>query len=141
MSLIDRFSDLMLTTTGRIGRRAFLVGLALWAAAVWLVLQAPSDGLAGALVFWLTRPPLLFVLFCLMSQRLHDIGRAGWWGLPIVAALAVLSWLPPPAGQEMSGLAALGVAALLLLWPGQRRFNRYGVPPGGSAATTGPNTA
>ena len=68
----------MFSSTGRMSRLPFLACTvplaALWAAFVYGRAHGvdPRWG-------WLVGPALLFPTACLMSKRLHDTGRAGWW--------------------------------------------------------------
>lgn len=122
-------ADLFLNSTGRIGRVRFLVGagvlLAVWAAFDILV-PGPTRGWA----LWIVAPALLYAGACVLSQRLHDRGRSGWWCWPILLAFA-LAWPWPEAWSGWAAAGVLLVAAVdLFLLPGQARFNRHGAPPG-----------
>ena len=121
-------ADLFLTSSGRVGRIAFIVG-----AAVVLALWAMFDLLARLkvrdLVGWIVAAALLYSAACLLSQRLHDRGRSGWWSGPILLAFA-LTWPRPHAPLDWVAAAALILVAVdLALLPGQQAFNRYGAPP------------
>ncbi len=124
---MHRFSDLFLTSSGRIGRIAFLVGaglvLGVWAAFDLLAPLAVRD-----ITGWLVAAALLYSAACLLSQRLHDRGRSGWWSGPILLAFA-MAWPQPQAPLDWIALGLLVlVAADLILLPGQKAFNRYGAP-------------
>ena len=125
---MHRFSDLFLTSSGRIGRVAFVVGavgvLALWAA---FDLLAPLK--AHDLVGWLVAAALLYSGACLLSQRLHDRGRSGWWSGLILLAFA-MAWPRPQAPLDWVAAAVMILVVVdLALLPGQKAFNRYGAPP------------
>lgn len=125
---MHRFSDLFLTSSGRIGRIAFIVGagvlLALWASFDRLAPLAVRD-----LVGWAVAAALLYSGACVLSQRLHDRGRSGWWSGPILLAVA-LAWPRPQAPFDWIALGLLVVVVVdLALLPGQKTFNRYGAPP------------
>lgn len=125
---MHRFSDLFLTSSGRIGRIAFFVGagvlLALWASFDRLAPLAVRD-----LVGWAVAAALLYSGACVLSQRLHDRGRSGWWSGPILLAVA-LAWPRPQAPFDWIALGLLVVVVVdLALLPGQKTFNRYGAPP------------
>lgn len=137
MSLRHQIVDTLLTGDGRITRLAFLLGIGLLAGLALAVDLLPDEGPMG-LVAMALRLPLLFSLACLLSQRLHDVGRAGWWIWPILGGLLALNAL---SNGEATATGALVVVSALGLWPGQRRFNRYGVPPAGLSAFTGPKTS
>ena len=118
----------MLSSTGRMARAPFLA-----CGAVLLALAAGYEyGLARGLGWragWVVYPLLLFPGACILSKRLHDRGRAGWWGFLIVWAL-VEAW-PMPAGPF--GYVALFVLAAafidLGLMPSQPERNRFGPAP------------
>lgn len=137
MSLRHQIVDTLLTGDGRIGRLPFLLGIGLLAGLSLVVDPLPDDGAVG-LVATALRLPLLFSLACLLSQRLHDVGRAGWWIWPILGGLFALNALSD--GEATAG-AALLVVVVLGLWPGQTAFNRYGAPPAGPLSATGPKTS
>jgi uncharacterized membrane protein YhaH (DUF805 family) len=71
---------------------------------------------------------LLFSAACILCKRLHDRGRRGWWAGLVLLAL-VLEW-PQPQGLERIVLLLILAAAFVELgvMPGQRRFNRFGLP-------------
>ncbi|HUH23518.1 MAG TPA: DUF805 domain-containing protein [Brevundimonas sp.] len=124
---MHRFSDLFLTSSGRIGRIGFIMGaglvLALWAA---FDLLAPLR--ARDLVGWIVAAALLYSAACILSQRLHDRGRSGWWSGLILLAFA-MAWPRPQAPFDWIALGLLVVVAVdLALLPGQKAFNRYGAP-------------
>lgn len=116
-------ADLFLNSTGRIGRIRFLAGAACligaWVA-VDIFLRTP--GWLHALV----AAALLYGGFCILSQRLHDRGRSGWWSGPILLAFA-LTWPQPLTLLGWVATAALVLIAFdLAVLPGQKAFNRYG---------------
>ncbi|WP_313574974.1 DUF805 domain-containing protein [Brevundimonas sp.] len=130
-------ADLFLNSTGRIGRIRFLAGAAClvgaWVAAD-ILLRTP--GWLHALI----AAALLYGGFCVLSQRLHDRGRSGWWSGPILLAFA-LAWPQPLTILDWVAAAALALVAFdLAVLPGQKAFNRYGAAPGArlqSGATPG----
>lgn len=125
-------ADLLLNSTGRIERRPFVLGggallLAGFAVERLTALPAWIDGAVAA--------ALLYAGACLLSQRLHDRGRSGWWSGPILLAL-ILAWPRPHGLLDWVAAAALVLAVIdLALLPGQARFNRYGAAPGKSIQT------
>ena len=118
----------MLSSTGRLPRAAFLA-----AAAALLALAAAYEyGLHRGLdlrIGWIAYPLLLFPTACILSKRLHDRGRAGWWAFLVVWALIEV-W---PAPSNLFGYPALAVLAVtfldLGLMPGQPGANRFGPNP------------
>ena len=118
----------MLSSTGRLSRAAFLGGAAVLLAAAAAYEYGLHRGL-GLRIGWIVYPLLLFPTACILSKRLHDRGRAGWWAFLVVWAL-VEAW---PAPSNLFGYAALVVLAAtfldLGLMPGERGQNRFGPNP------------
>ena len=117
--------ELMLSSTGRIGRVPFLIagGVLLALAEAYQRLARPAlPGWAA----WLVYAAVLFSTACLLSKRLHDRGRAGWWAFVPVIAI----WIAWPAPHDMIAWAACAVLAAVLvdlgLAPGQPGRNRFG---------------
>jgi uncharacterized membrane protein YhaH (DUF805 family) len=125
-------AELMLSSTGRIGRAPFLIGVAALLAAGLAYRQLCG----GALHRWtafVVYCALLFSLACLVSKRLHDRGRAGWWGFLVVFAVIGL-WSGRMGAAQAIWAVVLAIAALDLgLMPGQPGFNRFGAHPGREA--------
>ena len=112
-----------MSSTGRMSRTPFLL-----AGAVLLILAAAYEALPLR-VGWIVYPALLFPTACILSKRLHDRGRAGWWGFLIVWAL-VEAWPTPttPLGWIAVAILVLSLADLGLM-PGKPGFNRFGPNP------------
>nr|WP_297804191.1 DUF805 domain-containing protein [uncultured Brevundimonas sp.] len=70
---------------------------------------------------------------CVLSLRLHDCGRSGWWSWMILVAAIGAGTLAPPLAQISTIALALTVGALAI-WPGQKAFNRHGPPPAKATA-------
>jgi uncharacterized membrane protein YhaH (DUF805 family) len=116
--------ELYVSGVGRIGRRVFIPALAVVIAIVELYQRAGS--LAHWLTGWAVYPVLICAAASVLSKRLHDVGRAGWWSaFPILA----YPWIRPWPEGVFGGLC-LGVvlwfALSLALRPGQAAFNRFG---------------
>lgn len=128
MSAAHRLADLYLTASGRIGRRAFIVGLLplalAWAGFILLAPTAPD---------WIARllaAALLYLAACVTAQRLHDRGRAGWWAGPLLLAVVLAwTWRETPFGWAL-GVLLLAPLFDLVVRAGQPGFNRYGAPTG-----------
>jgi uncharacterized membrane protein YhaH (DUF805 family) len=79
-------------------------------------------GWARRLTGWAVLFVLLFAGCCLVTRRLHDLGRAGWW-TAVYLLLFVWSW------PDLRSWPAVVLALLCLelaLRPGQARPNRFG---------------
>ncbi len=117
--------QLFLNGAGRLGRVAFAAALL----PVCLVARLAA-GTQGA-VSWALWFLALITACTLLSKRLHDLSLAGWWSAGPVAlvAVAVDGEAPTTAAQATALVTAAGCVAALALWPGERRFNRFGPPP------------
>ncbi len=115
-------------SSGRVGRLGFrLKSFVL--IVILVIYDRVAHGQVRALTGWLVEWPLFFSAACILCQRLHDCGRAGWWSAPILLAFCLA--YPQPHGTL--GLAALAVTAVSGLWlgfmPGEPGFNRHGPRP------------
>jgi uncharacterized membrane protein YhaH (DUF805 family) len=119
---------LFFSSSGRLGRGPFLI-----AAAVLLGLFGAYEALVPRALHgptaWAVHLPLLFSAACLLSKRLHDRGRAGWWAAPVLLAFAI-AW---PSPNVMFGAPAVIVLAWAAVELGALRSqpqpNRFGPPP------------
>lgn len=118
------WTEYLFSSAGRIGRRAFVAGVAGLVAAAFAVRTLTPAGLAWT--GWLTYAPILFCAACLVAKRLHDVGRTGWWG-GIVLLAAIVMWNGARGLGGFVGLLVLAWAGVeLLLVPGEAAMNRYG---------------
>ena len=118
--------QLFFNGAGRIGRRLFAAALVPLCLTARLAM-ATEGGLSWAL--W----GLALVTTCtVLSKRLHDLSLAGWWAAGPVGLLAVVLTgdAPTNAAQTTALALAAGLVLALALWPGERRFNRFGPAPG-----------
>lgn len=117
--------QLFFNGAGRIGRRTFVAA----AVPVCLVARLAAGDEAGwSWPLWL----LALVTGCtVLSKRLHDLSWAGWWSAAPVGlvAVAVHGEAPTTTAQATALLLATGCILALAVWPGERRFNRFGPPP------------
>ncbi len=118
---------LFFDSSGRVGRIGFLLKIS-----VLILILAAYDAVARGevhiLTGWLVDWPLFFSAACVLCQRLHDRGRAGWWSAPILLAFCV-AWPHPHGAVGGVALAATLASGLWLgLAAGEPGFNRYGPP-------------
>lgn len=159
---LESVLKLFLSTSGRIRRLTFLWGIV---ATVFLLFLASfviyfamaeivlswsgiTDLPVGYIVSTLLNLGFSWLIICLMSKRLHDIGWSGWFSafqlIPIAVAginYALTSTggerLPfelTQAAQIIYLTLTLLALLILLVWPGTKGPNRYGPPPGEKAA-------
>lgn len=138
------WQNLLLTTSGRIGRRDFWIGAAALIAAGLIFGLIPVVGPFASL-------GLMLPWTCLTAKRLHDFGRSGWLVLLAVVPAAASGILGVFTTLAAANAATMGAAlagasltlmvstvALLaslsfLLWvglkPGDAAANAYGPAP------------
>ena len=125
---------LFFASAGRTGRGPFAAAIIVLAA-LFAAYERLVQGRLHAATGWLVHLILFAAAVSVLSRRLHDRGRSGWWSAPIMLAFT-LAWPQPrtPLGW-LAVAVVLGVAAELGLMPGQRRFNRFGAAPNGSSSS------
>jgi uncharacterized membrane protein YhaH (DUF805 family) len=122
------WSELIFSAAGRSAR-----GPSLIAAATLLGLAVFYEAVAPSTVHWLTGwviyPALFYCGACVLSKRLHDRGRTGWWAAPILVS-TVAVW-PHPIGffDFPFFLVVLWAFVELALMPGEMGANRFGPNP------------
>ncbi len=120
--------DLFASALGRSSRAPFWIAIAL-ILAVAGAYEAVAGPTLRLVTFWLIYPLLLASATCVVSKRLHDRGRSGWWAALILFAVA-MNW-PEPHG------ARAAVAIPVLIWAfvelgllaGEQGANRFGGNP------------
>ncbi|OHB26503.1 MAG: hypothetical protein A2790_18960 [Phenylobacterium sp. RIFCSPHIGHO2_01_FULL_69_31] len=122
------FADLFFSGQGRAPRLPSLI-----AAAVLLVLAAFYEALVGATLHWITGwvvyPALFYAGACVLSKRLHDRGRSGWWAALILTSVVAV-WPHPSGFLDFAFFLVLVWAFVeLALMPGEQGANRYGLNP------------
>ena len=121
------WAELFLSATGRLARTPFVI-----AAVAILVLIALYEAVVHTTLHWLTGwfvyPAVIYAGACLLSKRLHDRGRTGWWAAPIIVALIAI-W-PQLDGffDFLFGVLILWALVELGLMGGERGANRFGPP-------------
>lgn len=118
---------LFFSSGGRMGRPWFA-----FAVAVLLMLfagyEAAVRGVLHGLTAWLVHLVLLSSAGCVLSKRLHDRGRAGWWAAPVLFAFAVV-WPRPEGLVDAAFALVLAWAAIeLILLPASAGARRFGPP-------------
>ncbi|MEO8927585.1 MAG: DUF805 domain-containing protein [Caulobacteraceae bacterium] len=125
--LID-WRELFLSPSGRTPRAPF------WIAVIALFLvSAIYEAVAGPtlrlLTFWFVYPVLLASGACVISKRLHDRGRSGWWAALVLFAL-VMIWPTPRGARAVVALPVMIWAVVeLVAMAGEQGANRFGPSP------------
>ena len=127
------WTDLFFSAAGRLARTPFLIGCA-----VLIAIAAIYEAWVGATLHWLTGwlvyPALLYMGACVLSKRLHDRGRSGWWAALILFALIAV-WPTPHGIGALIFTLILGWAVIELgVMQSEAGANRFGPSPLASAA-------
>lgn len=81
--------ELFFSARGRAPRGPFLIAVAVLRLATVFyesAVTAPVHWLTGVLFY----PALMFRPVCVVSKRLHDRGRSGWWAAPLLRAVLMV---------------------------------------------------
>jgi uncharacterized membrane protein YhaH (DUF805 family) len=120
-------AELLLSSTGRLARGPFLIAAAILIAVTALYEATPTT--LRMLTGWFVYPGLLFVGACVLSKRLHDRGRSGWWSAAILLAV-IITW-PMPHGffDFLFSVLLVWAAVELGAMAGEQGANRFGPNP------------
>jgi uncharacterized membrane protein YhaH (DUF805 family) len=119
---------LLFSAEGRLSRTPFLA-----AAILLIVMAALYEAIVGTTLHWLTGwmvyPALIYCGACVLSKRLHDRGRSGWWAALILVAMVAV-W-PRPIGffDFLFALVLIWAVVELGVMSGEAGANRYGPSP------------
>lgn len=122
------WSELFFSADGRAPRAPSWL-----AAAMLLGLTALYEAIVGPTLHWLTGwivyPPLFYCGACVLSKRLHDRGRTGWWAAAILFAIVAV-WPHPASFLDFPFMLILVWAVVDLgVMAGEQGANRYGPNP------------
>ena len=127
------WKDLFLSSVGRISRTPFLI-----ACAVLIAVTAIYESIVGRVMHWITGwivyPVPAFCAASVLSKRLHDRGRSGWWSALVLFSVMVI-W-PHLVGflDFLFSLVLVWAVVELGVMPGEPGANRYGPNPLNAAA-------
>ena len=121
--------ETFLSANGRLARTPFLVAAAILLAIVVFYQGVVHDDTAQWLTGWFVYFPAMFCGVCVVSKRLHDRGRSGWWAALVLTTVVAL-W-PRPGGLFGPFFLLAGVWAVveLCVMAGEQGANRYGPNP------------
>ena len=114
MAVMPNLFKLLFSPSGRIGRRDYLIGLALFCVITVLfnlALKYLGNSMAA---FWLSLPfpfVVLHMTYCVYGKRLHDMGRSFW---PVTAfivgliAIAIIVMMSFGGAEYFAGFAEYG---------------------------------
>lgn len=121
------WTDLFWSAAGRLARTPFLLAAAalILVAAIYGQLPLAFQWLTG----WLVYPALIWSGACVLSKRLHDRGRSGWWAALVLFAFAA-EWARPFGFSGVAYILVLAWAAIELgVMQGEDGANRFGPSP------------
>ena len=128
MSDRSEWAELFLSSNGRLSRTPFLI-----AAGILIGVAVLYEAIAGYTLHWLTGwlvyPALLFSGACVLSKRLHDRGRSGWWSLLVLVAVIAVWPQPEHFLDFMFCLVIVWAIVELGVMGGEQGANRYGPNP------------
>ena len=120
--------DLFWNASGRLGRTGFWV-----AAAIVIAIASVYETWVPPTLHWLTGwfiyPGLLWAGACVLSKRLHDRGRSGWWAALILFALVAVWPHPRGFGSFVFTLILIWAAIELGVMQSESGANRFGPSP------------
>lgn len=121
------WTELFLSSTGRSGQVPSVIAgvvLLLVLAFYEAVVSGPVQLLTGLVVY----TALFFSAACVLSKRLHDRGRSGWWAMVILIAFVMVRPYPIGVFDFLAVCVLIWAFIELAIMPGERGFNRYGPP-------------
>lgn len=122
------WKTLFISAEGRLARGPFLI-----AAVILIVALMVYEAIAGITVRlvtgWIVYPALIYFAACVLSKRLHDRGRSGWYAALILCALVAM-W-PRPEGvlDFMFAVVLVWATVELAVLSGEQGANRFGANP------------
>ena len=104
-----------------------------WIATVILVVFAALYETIPSLLHWLSGwfvyPVLIYCGACVLSKRLHDRGRSGWWAALVLFATVAVWPQPNSFFDFFFTLVIIWAVIDLGVMPGEAGTNRYGPNP------------
>lgn len=122
------WAELFFSAGGRASRGSSLI-----AAAVLVALAALYEAAMGPTLHWITGwfvyPALIYSGACVLSKRLHDRGRSGWWAVLVLLAVVAVWPRPESFFDFLFVLVLLWALVELGVMGGEPGTNRYGPNP------------
>ena len=127
------WSLLFFSSSGRLARFPFLIGLAAVMTTL-LLFENAMPSILRELTAFVFYPGLLFTSACLLSKRLHDRGRSGWWAALVLLAFALV-WPSPTGPRGLFLIVVIWAIVELGVMTSEEGSNRYGPNPLKSATS------
>jgi uncharacterized membrane protein YhaH (DUF805 family) len=122
------WSELFFSAHGRAARMPSLI-----ATAALVILAAFYEAVSPSAVHWLTGwfvyPPLFYCGACVLSKRLHDRGRSGWWAALVLVSIVAVWPRPDSFFDFFFTLVLIWAGVDLGAMTGEAGTNRYGPNP------------
>ena len=120
--------ELFASPSGRCPRSRFWLATAalLLLALVYEMVVGPTLKL---LTFWFVYPALMASMVCVLSKRLHDRGKSGWWAALTLLGVVLLWRAPSAARLILAAPIMIWSAVELGLMPSELGANRFGANP------------
>jgi len=119
---------LFLSPHGRLARAPFWL-----AAAILIIVLILYESVVGAALHWVTGwifyPIMVFCGVCVLSKRLHDRGRSGWWAALVLFSMMAVWPHTPGFFDFIFGLVMIWAVVELAVMTGEQGANRFGVSP------------
>jgi len=129
------WKTLFVSAEGRLARTPFLIAFFILLGA--LMFYQAIAGITVNLIFgWIVYPALIYSAACILSKRLHDRGRSGWYAALILCAFIAM-W-PRPEGvlDFLFAIVIVWAVIELCVLSGEQGANRYGVNPTRASVAT-----
>lgn len=127
------WTDLLISASGRLARAPFLMVSSALLVAGWIY-EAAFPPTVHWLSGWIVYPALIWPGVCVLSKRLHDRGRSGWWAALVMFALAAVWTRPYGVISFVFALILVWAAIELGVMQGEAGANRFGPSPMAAAA-------
>ena len=119
------WGELFFSSTGRARQVTSVIAAGVLVLGLIIYQAVTTSGLQWV-TGWIVYPIFVFMGACVLSKRLHDRGRSGWWSFVILAAIFMV-WPAPSGFFDFLAVIVLAWAVIdLAFMPGERGDNRYG---------------
>jgi uncharacterized membrane protein YhaH (DUF805 family) len=122
------WKTLFISAEGRLARNPFLIAFAILLGAL-MVYEAIAGITVRLITGWIVYPALTYFAACVLSKRLHDRGRSGWYAALILCAFIAM-W-PRPVGvlDFLFTIVIVWAVVELGVLNGEQGANRFGLNP------------
>lgn len=122
------WKTLFVSAEGRLSRNHLWVAAAILFG-ILVIYEAITGATLRLITGWLVYPILIYAGVCVLSKRLHDRGKSGWYAAAIIAALVGLWPYPDGAFDFLFLLVIVWGAVECGVLAGEQGANRFGPNP------------